>query len=377
MRKRQTFMLLIAIWLALIIPACRQEIQPTPSVENPVIVDQPISDRTVYTNWEEVKLTYTVRWLDGYKLLYEMSEPENMSFGEFELDPIRGHELERQNRRRYKKENYEDLVYYLRHIDIKKGDMLIPEQEFQYVKEEAGRSKEDLEVYTVKAPGIMLRYDSVLTKNADDIIDRVDFGSFKEQENIMNGLIGVLFMIFGAAIFQLFWKPAVSTARKTSKTKTASASQIIDEQEERLAPKHALMFLNNKLAQLQANLAGESDNQKLRETRAAVCNELRRFFLSYVAELRDGEFTYDDIGSKISQISQKRKRELLFLLNNRLEHNENILYREETRSGLIDEITAMRKFAGELSDWRIWLFNKRQKWQGLNKWFNKFLRRAK
>src|SRR3989338_772061 len=107
MRKRQIFMLLIAIWLAIIIPAMGQE-------EMPVIVDPPRVSMTVFTNWQEIKLTYTIRWLDGYELLYEMSEPENMSFGEFELDPIKGHELERQNRRRYKKENYEDLVYYLR-----------------------------------------------------------------------------------------------------------------------------------------------------------------------------------------------------------------------------------------------------------------------
>src|SRR3989338_7436682 len=117
MRKHQRFALLIAIWLSIIIPACHQRIQPVARVENPVIVDQPLVLITVFTNWQEIQLTYTIRWLDGYEPLFDEAKPENMSFGEFELDPIRGHKLERRNRRKYKKENYEDLVYYLRYIN--------------------------------------------------------------------------------------------------------------------------------------------------------------------------------------------------------------------------------------------------------------------
>ncbi|MBI2669930.1 MAG: hypothetical protein HYX20_02215 [Candidatus Yanofskybacteria bacterium] len=369
MRKHKKFTLLIAIWLAIIIQAMAQE-------EMPVIIDQPISNRTVFTNWEEIKLTYTVRWLDGYKPLFEMAEPEDMSFGDhFELDPVKGRKLIKINERKYKKENYADLVYYLRYIDEKKGEVEISEQTFHYIKQEPGRSDEGAEAKEVKAPGIILRYDSVLTKGADDIMDRVDFGSFRGQENLWKGLIGGLALLTSMILFWLFRKPAIYAARKTGKTKTTG--QAIHEQEEQLAPKYARIFLSNKLFWLQAGLAENSDNQILRETRAAICNELRKFFLLYIPDLRRGEFTYEEIKGKISLISEERGRELLVILTNWLEYHENILHHEENKSGLTNEIITMRKYVDDLDDWKIWLFNKQRGWQKLAAWFTKLPRRAR
>lgn len=346
--------------------------------EMPVIVDPPRVSMTVFTNWQEIQLTYTIRWLDGYEPLFDEAKPENMSFGEFELDPIKGQKLIKINERKYKKENYADLVYYLRYIGEKKGDITIPEQEFRYTKEGAGKSIESLEVYEVKAPGITLRYDSVLTKDADDIMDRVDFGSFRGQKNLFKGLIVGIALIFSMVIFLLFRKPAIYAAKKTSETKAVSAGQTIDEQEERLAPKYARIFLGNKLVRLQMGLVDNPDDQKFHDAaRKTICNELRRFFLLYVPDLAEGEFSCEDIRTKISRIPEKRKKELLIVLTNQLEYHENFLYHGKPESDLMNQIIATRKQVSDLDDRKIWLFNKRQAWQRLNKWIKGLLRRAK
>ena len=174
----------------------------------------------------------------------------------------------------------------------------------------------------------------------------------------------------------LFRRPAVVT-RKTSKIKTASAGQAIDEHKERLAPKYAQVFLSNELFRLQLGLAGNPDSQKLRETKVVICNELRRFFLSYIPDLARGEFTYEEIRDRISQIPEKRKRELLVILTNQLEYHENHLYYGDPGVDLINQIIATRKQVGDLNDWKIWLFNKRQKWQRLSTQFKGLFRRAK
>lgn len=383
MKKRQMFMLLIAIWLAIISTACRQEIQPVLSVENPVIVDLPWVSRTVFTNWVEIEVVYTVRWLDGYKPLFDQVKPENMSFNPFELDPISGQKLELRDRRKYKKENYQDIIYHLKHIGEKKGDVIISEQVFYYVKEEPGKSLENLETKEFKAPGFLLRYDSVLTNGADDIMDRVDFGSFKRQEYFWKGLSGGLALVFGVVLFLLFRRPVV-VAGKISKTKTVFAGQVINEQKERLTPKYALVFLSDKLFRLQLGFAGNPNNLKLHyETRVAICNELRQFFLSFVPCLMEGEFTFREIRDKISLISEKRKRELLVVITKRLEAYEKILYLdlEKIKDGLIDKITpikmdeiiTIRKHVDDLVDWKIWLFNKYQKWRRLVTWLAKLI----
>lgn len=344
--------------------------------EMPLIVDPPRVSMTVFTNWQEIKLTYTIRWLDGYVPLFEDANPENMSFAPFELDPARGHKLELQNKRKYKKENYIDTIYYLRHIGEKKGDIPIPEQTFRYRKEEAGKPIEGSEAHEIKAPGIMLRYDSVLTKNADDIIDRVDFGSFKKQEYLWNGAIGGTTVIMCTILFLLFRNPVTLTG-KTRKSKTVIAGQATDEQEERLAPKYARIHLNNQLLRLRAGLVGNPDNQKLRETRATICNELWRFFLSYVPDLKEGEFPLEEIRAKISQMPEKRERELLAVLTNWLEEHEGVLRGQKAGHDLLKDIDTMRKVVSDLDEWQIWLFNKRQKWLKLKKQLARLLGRAK
>lgn len=387
MRKRQIFMLLIAIWLAIIIPACRQNIQPTLYEDNPVIVGQPIVNRTVFTNWEEIKLTYIIGWLDGYVPLFEDAKPENMSFGPFELDPAKSQKLELRNKRKHRKENYIDAIYYLGYIGEKKGDIAIPEQTFRYRKEEAGKPIEGSEAHDVKAPGIMLRYDSVLTKNADDIIDRVDFGSFKKQEYLWDGAIGGVAVIMCAVLFLLFRNP-VTLAGKTRKTKAVITGQATDVQEERLAPKYALIHLSNQFLRLRAELMKKpedqpedqkekSKNQKLHETRATICNELWHFFLSYVPDLKEGEFVPDEIRNKISQIPEKRERELLVVLANYLEEHDGVLRGQKVGHDLLKDIDTMRKVVSDLDGWNIWLFNKLQGWLKLKKQLARLLGRAK
>ncbi len=101
-------LLLLAIVLALnAVPLRAQNENP----ERPFIVDPPKVSATEFTNWTKVKITFTVRYLDGYEPEMDLADPHQMSFG-LELDPQDGQKLIVENVRKLRKENYKDFRHY-------------------------------------------------------------------------------------------------------------------------------------------------------------------------------------------------------------------------------------------------------------------------
>lgn len=293
--------------------------------EIPFFVDPPKPSTTVCTDWQEVDLIYTLHWLDGYRPQYESVKPENMSFSPFELDPLRGYKLEKQNKRKYKKENYIDLVYHIRCMAEKKGEIPIPEQIFKYVKEGPGGFIENSEEKDFKTPGIMLRYDSVLTKDADDIIDTIDFGSFKKQEHIWKGLSAIPVVLFVVISFILFRKHTILVSAKAKKLMAKKTGQNRTDYQERLIPKEALkVFQKNLNKLLIKTLLIPSPDPPL-ELLAQLHEELHQLLASYVPEILDSD-TPRQIESKIMNMEPGDLRDNLHVLNDCLIGYDNLLY---------------------------------------------------
>ncbi|MBI2063074.1 MAG: hypothetical protein HYT61_02425 [Candidatus Yanofskybacteria bacterium] len=347
--------------------------------EMPVIIDPPRVSMTAFTNWQEIQLIYTVRWLDGYRPLFDLAKPENMSFSPFELDPAKGYNLELRNQRKYKKENYVDLIYYLRHIGEKKGEMIIPEQTFFYVKEEAGKTLENLETKEFKTPGVKLRYDSVLIKDANDIMDQIDFGSFKRQENIFKGLMGGLAFMFSTVLFLLFRKPIVYAARKTGISKTAHLGVEIAAHEERLVPKEALKQFCNILDRLLVYVKTDSSSDKTEEAIGHLYNELRRLLLSSIPDLSEADTTKEVIAKIFKMEPSSRVNELLRLLSLNLQIYDDMLFTHKKTNVkfLEQEIKLLKYGANELRPVRIFRYKLHERKRELAEWLTKLFRRGK
>lgn len=373
----------LLLFVLLLVPACRTDPDLGSPGEPGLIVDEPRVSMTVFTNWQVIEVTYTLHWLDGYSPRFDLVEPEVMSFSPFELDPIRGHKQVKLNERKYKQENYVDLVYYLRHVGETKGEMPIPEQIFKYTKDVAGQSSEGQELREHKVPPLPLRYDSVLTKDANDIMDPIDFGSFKEQSQFWLKLIVVPAVLFCAILFLLFRKPTVS--RKTKKALKAKMLHVVgapvDDGEVRLEPAAALKHLDEQLAKFY-NQIKDQDSEEFSlvrtQVRGMVCNEMRQFFFCYIPDLLPGEFPVEEIQGKILQLPNKKSQEVLHFLTILLADHEHLLGKQQDRTGLASEIDAMRMHLGDLKSWRI----RTGKWvgkttsDGLNWLKRKILRRS-
>ena len=320
--------------------------------EMPVIVDQPQTAETVFTNWKPIELIYTVRWLDGYEILWDNAEPENMSFGQFQLDPVRGYKLEKRNQRKYKEENYVDLVYHLRHVGEKKGDAPIPEQIFYYVKTEPGKSLANLERREVKVAGRLLRYDSTLPKDATDIMDQIDFGSYKQEGYLWKGLAVGLVMIYGATLYFVFRKPSAIAARKLKQLQTKITDRESGDSEERLIPKEALKVFDNQLASLQVALT--SNSVGIRQASATTYNEIHRLLLSLEPEFSSSD-SISEMRAKLGRLPKNRFRQLLVDFLNRMEIYDRNLYGhvDYDAGALFFQIGSIRKLVVAHTSWRI------------------------
>ncbi len=298
--------------------------------ELPFFVDPPKVSITAITTWQEITLTYTLHWLDGYRPQFDDAKPENMSFSPFELDPARGYKLEKQNQHKYKNENYVDLVYHLRLLNEKKGETPIPEQVFKYIKEGPGGSVENSEVKDFKVPVIPAigpRYDSLLTKGADDIMDNIDFGSFKKQEQTWKGLAIIPLVLFGISTLILFRRRKVLVSRKKVKMSGKTLKQTGENYQERHSPKEALKLFNKNLGQLLTNTLLVPNPAPPLELLTKLHEELRQLLVSYVPGVLDSD-TPRQIGSKIAKIESGDLRDNLRVLNDCLVGYDDLLYAE-------------------------------------------------
>lgn len=293
--RKYLFWLLICFWF----PGFNQVLLWSQD-EYPVVVGIPKTSVTVFTNYQLIELTYTVGYLDGYQPLFEQSLKMSPKT-KLEIDSSRGSQPARHHKRKYKNENYEDLTYYLRYIGEKKEDISIPEQIFHYVKTPSGQTVKGQDIYDVKAPGVALRYDSVLTKEADDIMDVVDFGSFKELESNWKMAAVFLNLLVGAAILLLFCRPAV-IGRMALPLKVKKGAKVAVGQtgaEERLAPKEALEFFLKRMKTIFVVYADYRDETSASgRARVQLAKELRRLITAYALNILDSD-TPKEIHAKV------------------------------------------------------------------------------
>lgn len=341
--------------------------------EYPVIVSPPQTTVTVFTNWQSIKITYTIAYLDGYEPRFEEFRPEAMSFG-LELDPEKGLALVRLNKRRYKNENYEDLVYYLRHIGEKKGEMIIPEQIFRYVRKEPGQSLEGLVVQETKSPAGVIRYDSVLTKNADDIMDTVDFGSFKRQQQLWFGASAATLLLAGLMLVLVFRRPVVS---KKVLLKMHDKSLAVTQEalkEERLLPQEALKQFIASLKERQelvikmTKIAGKEPGGLVkRQEIVTLANAIRRLLSAYLVEILDSDTPAEIyLNATLTTDLDDQTKQSLVTLADKLTRLDKVLYGQIEGKPLLAELGDCLKVGRDLelanSFWRRWLARCKNVW---------------
>lgn len=320
--------------------------------ESPFIVGPPRLSVKTFTNWQLVKLTYTVSYLNDYDFLEEEAKPENMSFGPLELDPVLGRKQIIENRRFVGKQISLDLIYYLRHVGEKKGELIIPEQAFRYIKLMPGKSKKGQEVLEVKSEPIALRYDSVLTKDADDIMDEIDFGSFQQKTRLWKyGAVAGFLVSLAGALVLIFKNPF---RRKRHDETAESGQEAVLEEERRLAPQEALKLFNKHLDGIRLSVLDNQDDQS--GPRAKLCNELRDLLSAYAPQLLPSD-TNEEIKVKIVAMGSGKASETLGYLANWLEHNDDILYGLKAGGNIDPDISNVKNIARNLKWYKIKLFN--------------------
>lgn len=314
--------------------------------ESPLIVSSSRPLVKTFTNWTLVKIVYTISYLNDYDFLEEEAKPENMSFSPFELDPVLGKKQIIKNRRTVGKQISLDLIYYLRHIGEKKGELIIPEQAFRYVKLVPGKSKVGLEVLETRSEPISMRYDSVLTKDADDIMDEIDFGSFQQEARIWKyGAVTGFLVSLAGALLLIYRNPF---RRKTADGVVEPGREATPEEERRLVPWEALKLFNKRLDKIKLSVLDNRDGQS--GHRAELRNELRNLLSAYVPRLLASD-TIAEIKAKIVTMESGKISETLGYLTNWLEYNDDILYGLKAGGGIDADISSVKNVACNLK-WR-------------------------
>ena len=327
---------------------------------SPLVVDQPRLSKMVFTNWEPIEVIFTVRYLDGYEPDYERIK--NLSFSPFELDPETKENPRIIREQKYKAENYFDVVYSLRLIGEKKGEIVLPAQKFFYLKLEPGKPREELEVKEFETKEIKLRYNKVITSEANDIIDRIDFGDFRWQAWFWRGLA-----LGGFALSTLFCWAVAFRYHPVRKSKKESSSVIPGDHSSSAEPvlitaKESKKKLVEALNALE--VSGEEfenlkqDSAKRRQKEADLCNALRMFLLSHVSILASADTTRE-MFIKISSLKRGFSKDYYFGLANLLRLCEKELYEEtgflwKSESWLKDEISSLKKEIRNLNWPAIW-----------------------
>ncbi len=332
---------------------------------SPMVVDPPRLSKTVFTNWEPVEVIFTVRYLDGYEPDYE--QLKNLSFAPFELEEQNGDNPKIVRRQKYKAENYFDAVYSLRLIGEKKGEVVLPAQKFFYIKLEPGKSREELEVKEFETEAIKLRYDSVLTAGADDIIDRIDFGDFSYQVYFWKGLaLGGFLLSMTVCWWVIFrYQPKRKTQKESSgDSQSADLSGV---EPLRLSPKEAEEKLIEVLAGLEVSEAEfdnlKRDQIKRHEVEANLCNVLRTFLLAHLSVLSSSD-TAREMVLKIAKLKPNFRQATFLSLANRLVGYEKSLYsgREAIFWSLRGEFVFLRQSVRNLKRPLIWWKELGYKW---------------
>ncbi len=285
------------------------------------IVEGPRISRTAFTNWENIELTYIVRYMKGYEPLLDDMKPRNMVFGPLELDPEFADNIDVRNKRSSGNESYFDVVYHLRYIKEKKEELEIPGQKFSYIELQAGKERTELPAKHFETQKFLLAYRTVLTRDADDIKDPIDFGSFSGPAlrwKVASGVVLFFGLIFSLLIFR---KPVVVVHIGAAHMEgTVLASQIKLEDVYR--------NLENGVRKIQGMSASDP---AIRSELGAVCNNARLLIRLYMPHIGAGA-TNAEIASKLKEIQVPWVAERLIALATCLKTSEDFLYHSHSEA---------------------------------------------
>lgn len=333
--------------------------------EMPVVVDKPVVEITSFTNWQEIKVTYTIGWFDGYEVVFGNSHPERMNFGDFEINPIRGREFIKINERKVGQANYADLVYYLRHISPKMKPLeprKIPEQVFYFrcLSCEPGKPIDQLPLEEIKSPPLVLNYVTVLTPDADDIKDRIDFGSFSREAMWLKWAAILFFAtLSGLSAYLLFRKPseAVLTEDQSMAADRGLESSVVRRLDRAAALAKFLkisLAVKTKLAERQVN------RQRLL---ADFSNELQGLILSFMPSARDSD-TANELVTKSATLKPPRLARLVSYLASYLAVCDQALD-EDDLINLERTIEETVKLAGKLKKRYLLWYSVLERWDSV------------
>lgn len=268
----------------------------------PLMVEGPRISRTAFTNWERIELTYTVRWADGYEPIWDDLKPRAMSFGILELDPEFAEESDIRNERKFEKENFVDIVYRLRYMGEKKGEIPIAGPKFAYRLAQSG----DSQVLYFATPGFILSYGTVLTTDAEDIKEEFDLGSYQGKAMLWKVLAGITILVGVIGSFVLvFFRPV--PAPLALDAAGTSVPRIIEKK----------VDLAKVISELEANIA--------KGNVGAVCNGLSDLVRAYVPGIKPG-MTSKDMTAPVLSIPHEWERNRLIRVHVALHDIEDNLF---------------------------------------------------
>ena len=284
-----------------------------------IVVAEPHVSLTAFTNWQLIEIVYTIGYMDGYEPLDDLAKPDGgyIAFAPLEVDPELGRQLIVRNKRKRGVENYQDYVYYLRHIGENKGDLVISPQMFHYVCRicDPGKSLEQLEVRNIKSFPVVIKYSSVLLQKPVevDIKDEISFGSIKELEYFWKGLSLAGFLLILTCLALVIFKKPKEASRKESYPKVSDQYQNLGGTAI-ITPRDALLALKVQLKEISRLL---ENNLEINEAQFSLYNSIRNLLIANI----DGALVSDTPSElKVKTLSIGGVKEgLLFELASTLE----------------------------------------------------------
>lgn len=342
---------------------------------SPFIVEGPAISRTSFTNWERIELTYTVRYLNGYKPALESMKTGSMNFGVLEPDPAFGDELEVRNQRSLGEEHYFDIVYHLRYIAEKKDEIIIPGQKFPYLQLSAGKNEAELIAKYFVTAEFKLAYRTVLTSDADDIKDQIDFGSFTASAWHWKLSAGIVLVggLFLAAVL-VFRKPVLVMAEEG-----AASGEDVTSPVAATDPLELLRLLEEKVAKAKEQIRGENpDWAGIRSALGAICDDLRAILLVMVPGVSSGTIN-GDVAVAAAKMQPIWIGQHLFSLTTTLKELEKFLYQSDNPSAGNDSgvsifLDSAMEAAHDLRPWKIYWH---QFWFGMKQRLSRLWRKVR
>jgi len=210
-----------------------------------------------------------------------------MNFGILEFDPEFAEEVDIKNERKFEKENYFDITYHLRYMSEKKGEIVVPGQKFAYRDLLASESA----VQYFPTQEFILAYNTVLTKDAEEIKEEFDLGSYQNKAMFWKVSAGIIILIGIIGSFALvFFRPV--PAPLAASAAGASVPQIAD----------AIIDLTKVISGLETNIA--------KGNIGAVCNGLSDVIRAYAPSINPG-MTSKDMTTSVLAIPHEWERNRL------------------------------------------------------------------